>query len=110
MMRYVLFLITFYLFTEILFTLMLPTLILPRAVAFYFLSFWTKGARWLLRLFCHIEVHVKGLENLPKKNGYIVASKHESAMETVLFHSLVPMFFTCLNGNCYGFLWPIYMP
>jgi len=93
MIRSVLFVITFYLFTAVLFTIMLPTLILPRAVAFYFLSFWTKGARWLLKVFCHIEVRIKGLENLPKKNGYIVAAKHESAMETVLFHSLVPNVF-----------------
>ena len=93
MIRSVLFLITFYLFTAVLFTLMLPTLLLPRCIAFAFLSFWTKSARWLLKVFCDIKVNVKGVENLPKQNGYIIASKHESAMETVLFHSLVPNVF-----------------
>lgn len=93
MISSILFLITFYLFTAILFTLMLPTLLLPREVEYAFLYFWTKGAKWLLRVFCNIKVNVKGLENLPKENGYILASKHESAMETVLFHCIVPHVF-----------------
>ncbi|MGN0919490.1 MAG: lysophospholipid acyltransferase family protein [Alphaproteobacteria bacterium] len=93
MIRSVLFLITFYLFTACLFILMLPALFLPRRVEYAFLYFWTKGARALLWVFCGIKIKVKGLENLPKKNGYIVASKHESAMETVLFHSLIPNVF-----------------
>ena len=93
MIRSVLFLITFYLFTAVLFILMLPALFFPRKVEYAFLSFWTKSARWLLKIFCNVKVNVKGLENLPKKNGYIIASKHESAMETVLFHSLVPNVF-----------------
>lgn len=93
MIRSILFLFTFYLFTAILFTLMLPALFLPRSVEYAFLYFWTKGARCLLKVFCGITVNVKGLENLPQKNGYIIAAKHESAMETVLFHSLVPHVF-----------------
>ena len=93
MIRSILFLFCFYLFKEILFTIMLPLLFFPRAAEYVFLSFWTNGARWLLKVFCHVNVQVKGLENLPPKNGYIVAAKHESAMETILFHSLVPNVF-----------------
>ena len=74
MIRSILFLITFYLFTAVLFTLMLPALLLPRRVEYVFLYFWTRGARWLLKVFCNIKVNVKGLENLPKENGYIIAS------------------------------------
>ncbi len=90
MLRSILFTICFYLSTAFIFIMMIPTLILPRAVAFYCLSFWSKTNLWLLKTFCHIKVVVKGTENLPKNNGYIVASKHQSAMETVLFHTLVP--------------------
>lgn len=93
MIRSILFLITFYLFTAVLFTLMLPALLLPRKVEYIFLYFWTRGARWLMQIFCGIKISIKGLENLPQKNGYIIASKHESAMETVIFHSLVPNVF-----------------
>ena len=93
MIRSILLLITFYLFTAILFTLMLPALFFPRGVEYACLYFWTRGARWLMQVFCGIKIKFKGLENLPKKNGYIVAAKHESAMETVIFHSVIPHVF-----------------
>ena len=44
------------------------------------------GLRWLAGIKCE----VKGLENLPAQGGYIVASKHQSAWETVAFHALLP--------------------
>ena len=72
---------------------MLPALFLPIKVEFVCLDFWTRGARWLMQAFCGIKIKFKGLENLPKKNGYIVAAKHESAMETVIFHSVIPNVF-----------------
>ena len=93
MIRSVLFLICFYLYTAVLFTAMLPLLLFPRNLEYVFLAFWTNGSQWLLKVFCHVKVQVKGLENLPLKNGYIVAAKHESAMETIIFHSLVPHVF-----------------
>lgn len=93
MLRSVLFLVAFYLFTAVLFTLMIPTLVLPREVAFCFLTVWTKGSQWLLKIFCHVHIKIKGLENLPKQNGYIIAAKHQSAMETIIFHSVVPHVF-----------------
>ena len=51
---------------------------------------WAHMNRLMLRWVCGIRVEIKGLENLPSQDGYIVASKHESAMETVLFHMMVP--------------------
>ncbi len=93
MIRSILFLICFYLFTAVTFVAMLPLLVLPRKIEYIFLSFWTKGVQWLLKFFCNIKIQVKGLKNLPKENGYIVAAKHQSAMETALFHSLVPNVF-----------------
>ncbi|MBR1777538.1 MAG: 1-acyl-sn-glycerol-3-phosphate acyltransferase [Alphaproteobacteria bacterium] len=44
------------------------------------------GLRWLAGIKCD----VKGRENLPKKGPYIVASKHQSALETIAFHALLP--------------------
>ena len=44
------------------------------------------GLRWLAGIKCE----VKGKENLPAKGPYIVASKHQSALETIAFHALLP--------------------
>lgn len=51
---------------------------------------WTGGTIYLLRWICGIKINIEGRENLPKKSGYIVASKHQSALETSVFHNLVP--------------------
>ena len=66
------------------------SLLLPARMVIHSAELWCKGARFLLRWVADIRVEVKGMENLPKKNGYIVASKHQSAMETVIFHSFMP--------------------
>ena len=65
-------------------------LLLPKKMVIHSAEVWCKGNRILLRFIAGIRVEVKGLQNLPKKNGYIVASKHQSAMETVLFHAVLP--------------------
>ena len=44
------------------------------------------GLRWLTGVKCTVE----GRENLPKQGGYIVASKHQSALETIAFHAILP--------------------
>lgn len=44
------------------------------------------GLRWLAGVKCE----VKGKENLPEEGPYIVASKHQSALETIAFHALLP--------------------
>ncbi|MDD4519602.1 MAG: lysophospholipid acyltransferase family protein [Alphaproteobacteria bacterium] len=36
-----------------------------------------------------IKIKVEGLENLPKEGGYILASKHQSALESFIFHKSV---------------------
>lgn len=47
---------------------------------------WGKMAMWLLRVVCGITYEVRGVSNLPKtKKGFIVASKHQSMWETIVF-------------------------
>lgn len=48
---------------------------------------WTKGIIYVQKVLCGIKVKVKGLENLPKK-PFILASKHQSAWETLYFYYL----------------------
>jgi len=66
------------------------TLLMPRRITLIVPTIWAYGNRFLLRVVCGIKIEITGLENLPKKNGYIVASKHQSALETVIFHMLIP--------------------
>ena len=74
------------------FIVMLPALFMGRKQAYIMPVWWTKTVRWSLR-FVGIKIKVEGLENLPKEQGYIVAAKHQSAMETLLFHTMVPNVF-----------------
>ena len=89
----VIFTLAFYLSSIAIFILWLPTLIMPYRITMTFPIVWTGVAQFLFRVICGVKINVQGLENLPKKNGYIVASKHESALDTLLFHNLVPNVF-----------------
>ena len=50
---------------------------------------WSRTASWLLKKVAGIHYHIEGLENLPK-GPFIIASKHQSAWETVAFNHLFP--------------------
>ena len=76
--------------------IMAPVMLLDRKKALWLPIVWTKVVRWSMH-FVGIKVKVEGLENLPKQSGYIVASKHQSAMETLLFHAIVPNVFYILK-------------
>ena len=87
----------FYLWSALVIIGFLPTLILPDRYTLWMPITWGYGTRFLLRWICGTRVRVVGLENLPQKQGYILASKHESAMETTLFHTMVPNAFYVLK-------------
>lgn len=95
--RSILFMLTFYLFSAILFIVCIPLLIFPRRVVLWVPQFWTAVTPKLLRWTTGIKVNFIGLDNIPKKNGYIIASKHQSAMETLLFHAIIPNAFVVLK-------------
>ena len=88
--RSIIFLLVFYIWSFSVCAVFSWTLLLNKKTVIHIAELWARGNRILLRIFVGIKVEVKGLENLPKKNGYIVASKHQSALETVLFHALLP--------------------
>lgn len=54
---------------------------------------WCKISLFLLRIICGIKYKIQGKAHLPKTQ-YIIASKHESAFETILFWELfyIPSF------------------
>ena len=49
---------------------------------------WDRGTRILLRLVCGISIEIRGHQNLPEV-ACIVACKHQSTLETVMFFSLL---------------------
>lgn len=91
--RSVAFVVTFYTLTAVWFIVTLPVLFLPIRVAYVVPWVWTRMMLVLIRAFCGVKLEVRGLENLPAKNGYIIASKHQSAFETLIFHQLLPNVF-----------------
>ena len=49
---------------------------------------WAQGLYYFLKLFCDLHLDAKGLKNIPKGPA-IFASKHQSALETIMFHLLI---------------------
>ncbi|MCD6034502.1 MAG: acyl-phosphate glycerol 3-phosphate acyltransferase [Rickettsiales bacterium] len=49
---------------------------------------WAAGVLFAVRVLCGIKHEVKGLERLPE-GSYIIASKHQSAWDTAIFHVLL---------------------
>ena len=73
---------SFYLWTTVLAIVGLPILLLNRHRVQNYAKFWTGSSVWLLEKICGIKVEWRGLENLPK-GACFIASKHQSALETL---------------------------
>lgn len=71
----------------------IPTLLLPKQAIIEIAKSWSRSTRWMLRVICNIDVEYRGLEKMPK-GPLIIASKHQSAWETIAFLPLVrsPLF------------------
>ena len=86
--RSVLFDASFYIASFILMVVFLPLMLLPQKAIFWAGRAWVAVVMGLLKLFVGLSYRVEGLDNLPK-GPCIVACKHESAWETLIFHSLL---------------------
>ena len=89
-LRALLFNVLFYLWTAVTCLVVLPAfpLLSPagmRRVA----RFWERGILVLLKVVVGLDYEVRGREHLPRE-PVIIASKHQSAWETLVFHVLVP--------------------
>ena len=62
----------------------LPSLILPFWASDFIARFWTRSVYWLLRVICRLTYRVEGMEFIPTE-PVIVASKHQSAWDTLFF-------------------------
>ncbi|SDH48523.1 lysophospholipid acyltransferase family protein [Roseospirillum parvum] len=74
--------------TLVLATLYIPGLLLPTRWFLPFMRFWMAGMRRMARYILGITWEVRGLENVPPGPA-IIASRHQSAFDTFLFHALL---------------------
>ena len=73
------------------FIVMLPALLLPYRIFIKVVGkAWMRMTLWLFHTIVGVRYELRGRENLPKSGGYIVASKHQSAWETMAIAYEVP--------------------
>ncbi|MEB3701886.1 1-acyl-sn-glycerol-3-phosphate acyltransferase [Candidatus Bealeia paramacronuclearis] len=65
----------------------IPTLI-SRRTALWTNNLWAAGVFWLCKHVLGLNYEIKGRENLPQ-GPYFIASKHQSAWETMIYHVLL---------------------
>lgn len=80
--RSLLFNAAFYLNFLVQAVIFLPVLVLPERMFWPVGRFWVASSLWLHRTICGIGEEVRGTENI-RAGGVIVASKHQSAWETL---------------------------
>ncbi|MBA4782913.1 MAG: 1-acyl-sn-glycerol-3-phosphate acyltransferase [Rhizobiales bacterium] len=87
-LRSLVFQIVFYL-NFIAFALAMPVMLLmPRAYAWHWAVYWMRSVLFWLRIIVGTTCEFRGLENVPEK-GCILASKHQSAWETIAFGTVL---------------------
>lgn len=89
LIRSTLFNISFWLLIAVLGLTALPFVLLRPSLAFPVSRIWASSTLFLLKLFCGITYEVKGKEYIPQ-DAALIASKHQSAWDTVIFWMLVP--------------------
>lgn len=62
--------------------------VLPFKYRYAIIMAWTSSMVWALKIICHIDYKIEGLENIPKDRNGIILSKHQSTWETFLLPTL----------------------
>ena len=73
--------LAFYVNIIVLMIVGLPLILIGRHGVFFIARLWGSSSLWLLETICGLRVEFRGVENIPP-GGYILASKHESFLET----------------------------
>lgn len=88
LLRSLLFNVFFYLWTTLVLIVGLPLMLGPRSGLYHLGRLWVRVIMAALRLLCGLRYQVRGLENLPE-GGFLVAAKHQSAWDTLIFSLLL---------------------
>jgi 1-acyl-sn-glycerol-3-phosphate acyltransferase len=86
--RSMLFAVAALLWTSVMALFYLPLLLAPRRVMQRAAAFWCRGLIVLVAICCGLRWRVIGRENLPH-GAAVIAAKHQSAWETLVFHLLL---------------------
>ncbi len=88
LIRSALFNIAFWAWIAVLGLCGIPLVCVYRPFAFTIARAWGAGSLWLLRVLCNITYEVRGREHIPK-GAALIASKHQSAWDTIIFWVLL---------------------
>jgi 1-acyl-sn-glycerol-3-phosphate acyltransferase len=88
-LRAISFVVCFYGWTVALCPFYVPLMLLPRPWFRVMTRFWTRGAVLFSRVCLGIDYEVSGREHIPD-GPFIVAAKHQSMWETLIFNMLFP--------------------
>ncbi len=88
-LRSLLFNFLFYWWMAIIFLMAVPLLFLPPRFAHVFAKVACGGILWLSRWIAGIRYEIRGQEYIPQK-GALIASKHQSVWDTIIFQYLWP--------------------
>ena len=88
MTKSILFYFFLYIWTIFLGIIFIPFLFLPKESLYKPAYIWIKGIFFLLKNICSITYRIEGITNIPDKDEFIIASKHQSAFETLLLFSM----------------------
>lgn len=85
--RSAIFNVAFFSWTTIVVIVGMPVLLLPTSAVVVYARFWSRSTMLLLKLICGLTYRVVGREKVPE-GGCIIACKHQSAWETIVFFSV----------------------
>jgi 1-acyl-sn-glycerol-3-phosphate acyltransferase len=88
-LRSVLFNLGFFGFTLLGVLLLSPALLLPRDAVLALVRWWARRVLAMLRAIAGVEVRVTGTEHLPAAGPALIASKHQSAFDTIIWLALL---------------------
>lgn len=88
LIRSALFNISFWLWIFLLGIGGLPIVLIYKPFSYGVARAWAKGSLWLLRVLCGITYEVRGRKYIPN-GAALIASKHQSAWDTVIFWALL---------------------
>ncbi len=74
-------------------------LICPFSLRYKVANLWAGSIIYMAKICCNLDYQVEGQENLPKNQGFIVLSKHQSAWETLATRLFLPMQTTVLKKS-----------
>lgn len=93
--KHVVFYAATFLWTCLLGIFVLPLLLCPKRWNFWASRLWANGILFFAKCFLQITYQIRGLDNLPINHSFIIASKHQSVWETLIFSTFLdnPVFF-----------------